>query len=116
MNQVKNYIYEQSNDFREVLFFLRKTIIEIDPGIKEKIAYKIPFFYRTKPLCYLNSVKGGIDIGFWSGLQMKKLPQLLLLKNRKMIKTFFIPVNKEIDSLSLKIMLKEAIELDNSYK
>ncbi len=89
MNQIESYIYEQTDELRELLLLLRTIILKVDSKITEKISYRIPFFYRHKSLCYLNPKKVGVDIGFWNGINFKHNAHLLELQNRKQIKTYF---------------------------
>jgi len=115
MNQVDDYIFNQNEELRELLITLRTIILKSDSKITEKISYKIPFFSRNKPFCYLNPKKLGVDIGFWGGTQFERNAHLLELKDRKMIKTYFISFDEEINIDHLNSILQEAIEIDNSY-
>lgn len=116
MNQIDNYIYNQKPELRELLIALRSIILKSNTEITEKISYRIPFFYRNKPLCYLNPTPKGVDIGFWSGINFRKNAHLLELKNRKQIKTYFVAFSSKINIKNIKSILKEAIELDDVYE
>ena len=62
MNPVEQYIFKQEPELRELLLIIRSLILNCDRQVKETISYRIPFFKRNKPLCYLNPKKDGIDL------------------------------------------------------
>lgn len=115
MNPVEQYIFNQNNEARELLLVLRDIILKSDQNISEKISYRIPFFYRNKPFCYLNLKPNGIDIGFWAGPYFQESLPFLETKGRKIIKTYFIPFDSEINPTELKSILTEAIEIDKRF-
>jgi len=115
MNPVEQYIFDQNSESRELLLLLREIILKSDNSVIEKISYKIPFFSRNKPFCYLNPKPKGIDIGFWAGPYFEKCASLLETKNRKMIKTYYIPYNSEIRIGELKRIMTEALEIDERF-
>lgn len=103
---------------------LRQIIIESLPDYcREKISYNVPFFYGNKGLCIIwpatvprGGIKKGVLLGFWYGYKLRDPDHFLSHGTNKQI--FFKVYQKpeEIDERPIKKLLREAIELDRSFK
>ena len=70
MNPAENYILNQPEPYRSILFHLQVVIESTLPEVELLYKYKIPFYYiNKKPFCYLNAShkKQFVDLGFWKG-------------------------------------------------
>jgi hypothetical protein len=112
MNPVESFIYNLGQPESEIAEILRHFILSLDPSIREKIAYGIPFFYKNKNICYLNPSSGGIDLGFVRGSKLQIQHPGIESKNRKMVRTIFLKKVDDIDFELLLSVMKEALYLD----
>jgi hypothetical protein len=103
---------------------LRQIIIETLPKYcKEKISYNVPFFYGNKGICIIwpstvprGGIREGVLLGFWYGNKLKDSDRFLSHGTNKQIfyKIFHTP--EEINEKPIKKLLKEAVELDDTFK
>ncbi len=84
---VASFIYDQPQPQCEIMTVLRTWILDLAPGIKETISYKIPFFNFYGSLCYLNPTEEGVDFGFTKGYELHGDNGMLEAKGRKRVKT-----------------------------
>jgi len=100
-----------TNTLQEVCEALHDEIIQY-PNIKIKEKFKLPFFYGTTWICYLNFVKKKeIEFLFVRGRELPS-KELLNFKDRVMIGGLTYKHKEEIDYGILKLLLEEAITLD----
>lgn len=114
--------YDHLTDEHKVMVTILKEMIHDNlPGVKEKLSWNVPFFYRSKTICFIwpgsipwgKKVKEGVELGFTKGFLMR--PNDYLEKgNRKKIytKTFYNVQEIEDDAATLTALLSEANELD----
>ena len=103
---------------------LRQLILETLPGYcKEKISFNVPFFYGNKGICIIwpstipgGGIKEGVLLGFWQGNKLKDVDNYLIHgSNKKVFYKIYRSV-KEIKPKSIVKLLKEAIDIDGSFK
>ena len=99
---------------QSVLLYLRQVIKATLPEIEEKYKYKIPFYYyKDKPLCYLNILKGTnyVDVGFWNGFKLSNKQGLLKAgRGRIMVKSIQYKTLESIDvDLFVAILLEDSL-------
>ena len=46
---------------------VRRLLFNLVPEIQEKLSFKIPFYHYFGMFCYINTIPGGIDLGFCRG-------------------------------------------------
>jgi hypothetical protein len=116
MNAVQEFIANQPNQQKEIMSVLRMWLLDLGPHAQEKISYKIPFFYFYGPLCYLNPVFNGVDLGFAQGKRLSNEQKLLQSKNRKVVASILFHSLAEVEEQEEKIrqILNEAAIL-NQY-
>jgi len=111
LNKVEAYIVD--HEYSELLYRLRQLILSTTPGITEKLAYGIPFFYYKGRLCYLHTTKSGIDVSFLKGTKIVDELGHLELRKRKQIMSFVVPLDGKFDEGLLRFYLQEAIALND---
>lgn len=103
-----------------VVEYLRRLIYDCIPGVREKLAYNVPFFYGHSRICFIwpaavpwgKVPQNGIKLGFCKGHLLNDELAYLELEHRKEVswKTFFeVPVQ---DEDILKTYLFEAAAID----
>ncbi|MEJ2478419.1 MAG: DUF1801 domain-containing protein [Desulfobacterales bacterium] len=74
MNKFQKVSFRNFNDFfdflpteeQEIVESLRGIILDALPGVTEKLAYNVPFYYRHRRICYIwpSAIPwGGLDKG-----------------------------------------------------
>ena len=98
MNLIQEYFYKISEPERSILLFLRKKILESDPGnITETFSFGLPFFkYKKKMLCYFYFSKKHKKhyISFYHGDRLN-YPELIS-EGRKKFKILLIDENTDL--------------------
>jgi hypothetical protein len=103
---------------------LRQIIIENLPEYcKEKISFNVPFFYGNKGICIIwpstiprGGIKKGVLLGFWYGHKLTDQDCFLSRGTNKQIFYKIYQSLEEIDENPIKKLLKEAVELDRTFK
>lgn len=109
---VIDYIYAKTGGQHELFLILHNFLAEYE-GVRADIKYKIPFYSKTKPVCYISPQKnGGVEVVFWSALMMKDSLPLLDLKKRKWMAGLTYNSVKEIDFEVLDSIVLEALVCD----
>lgn len=83
--QVTSYIELLDETAQEIAATLRDMILEIVPSVEEKYSFKIPFYHYFGMFCYINAIKGGIELAFCRGKDLVMAYPQLELGNRVMI-------------------------------
>ena len=109
MKPAEHYILNQHEPFRAMLLHLQILIETTIPEIELKYKWKVPYYYyKGKPFCYLNVTKGYVDIGFWASAHLTKHIELMISKDRKIVKSLRYFFLEEINEEVLIAVLKEA--------
>ena len=114
MNPAEEYILNQQEPFRSIILHLRAVIETVIPEVAMKYKWGIPCFYAGKqPICYVNSVakKGYVDIAFWNSAHLTKHIELMVTKDRKVVKSLRYNSLEEINDEVLIEVLQEAYAL-----
>jgi hypothetical protein len=117
MHTPEDYIYSiQDANLRETALFLHSFILSYE-GITCKLAYKIPFYYRNKWVCYINiHKKKSIELAFIRGNEMKNESGILDSRGRKLVLGFIFNSMNDINDLLLDEWMQDAIEVDERKK
>jgi len=109
---------------RVIADVLRQIIIEHLPkNYKEKLAYNVPYYYGKRRICLIwpgsvpwGGIRSGVLLGFCYGNKLKDPENYLIHGTNKQVyyKIFHSP--EDIDEKAIVTLLKEAIELDNTFK
>ena len=111
MKLVDEYILQQSDDFREILFYIIAAIEQEVSDAELLYKYKIPFFYiKGKPFIYLNCnvKKKYVDVGFFYGNLLMNHNTILISENRTMVKSLRYFNLNSIEDVVLRDVIKEA--------
>ncbi len=107
MNPAEQYILNQPEPFRSILFQLQVLIESEYPKVELKYKWKIPYYYLdNKPFCFLNVTKGYVDVGFWVPYDVPGLEEYLIREKRKVMRSLRYFTVSEIDPLILNKVLK----------
>ena len=114
MKPAEHYILNQQEPFRSILLHLQLLIEVTIPEIELKHKWKVPYYYyKNKPFCYLNVTKGYVDIGFWASAHLTKHLELMISKDRKIVKSLRYFSLEEINEKVLITVLEEARECNH---
>ncbi|MEZ5012893.1 MAG: DUF1801 domain-containing protein [Chitinophagales bacterium] len=102
---------------------LRELVIDAVPDVKEKLSFNVPYFYKKKGMVIIwpakvprGGFKEGVLFGFWYGkLLLDKKKYLTHGTNKQIFYKIFRSVD-EIHEKALRVLLKEADEIDNKWK
>ncbi|MEO1021645.1 MAG: DUF1801 domain-containing protein [Bacteroidota bacterium] len=88
------------------------------PAITISIKWKIPYYSRKHPICYLNPLKNkeGIELCFYRGQELSNENGLLKTKGRKMIAGIEIYNPDTAPWLEIEEVIHEAVFLDENVK
>lgn len=114
MNPAENYILNQPEPYRSILFHLQIVIEYTLPEMELLYKYKIPFYYiNKKPFCYLNASHKNhfVDLGFCKGNQIQIHKEHLVTENRKKMVSLRYKSLEDINDAILKEVLKKAESL-----
>lgn len=109
------YILNQPDKYRDILLHIVSVIENTIPEVTLEYKWTVPYFYyKKKPLCYLNASHKHhfVDVGFAKGFQLKQNQQHLIADNgRNTVKSLRYYSLDEVDNEVLISVLKEAIIL-----
>jgi hypothetical protein len=117
MHTPEDYIYSiEDVTLRETALFLHSFILSYE-GFTCKLAYKIPFYYRNKWVCYINIYKKhSIELAFIRGNEMKNEAGMLDNRGRKLVYGIIIKSLDDLNELLLDEWMQDAIEVDERKK
>lgn len=109
---------------RLIVDVLRQIVRETLPDYcKEKISYNVPFFYGNKGICIIwpstvprGGITKGVLLGFWYGNKLMDEDNYLSRGTNKQIFYKIYQTVEEIDEIAVTKLLKEAVQLDSSFK
>ncbi len=114
MNEVEEYIYGFEGDAHAVMKFLHELMMD-QPGIRSRISFKLPFYYRKNWICYMNPLKkGGIEFVFTRGKELSNARGILESRGRKEVSGIRLKTLDDIPLESLREVIQEAILLDET--
>lgn len=107
-----------------LLDILRQIAIETLGGYgKEKISYNVPFFYGNRSLFLIypaavprGGFKSGVMFAFWYGSRLKDNDHYLEHGTNRQIYYRIYHSAEEVNIRSLKKLIREAVELDKTFK
>jgi len=127
MNTINGFVHfwEQlpANE-RIIVDILRQIVIENIPDTyKEKFAWNVPCYYGNRQVCIIwpaaiprGGFKQGVLLGFSQGRELQNKNGYIKSGNNKKIYYRIIKSIDEISEKEIKLLLKEAIALDNNYR
>lgn len=118
-------LYEILPEHERIIVDVLREIIkeQLPSNCKEKISYNVPFFYGNKSICLVwpstvprGGIKKGVMLGFWYGNKLADKDRYLSHGTNKQV---FYKIYNSVDEINIKALnkvLKEAAELDSSWK
>lgn len=89
MKPAEEYIFKQSQEFQEILYYLKTVVEQEFVGLDLLYKWKLPFYYKNgKPVIYfnVNAKKKYVDVGFFYGSKIKKNMDYFVIGNRTVVK------------------------------
>jgi hypothetical protein len=109
-NRVSSYIeslpHEQSMIAAQVRKLLWQQVFDID----ERLSFNIPFYHYFGMFCYINTIPGGIDVGFCRGKDLLLAYPQLQMGKRKMVASLPLYSLQDIVSWQLPALILGAAE------
>lgn len=94
--KVDQYIDDLPEPLAEVASAIRNYIFHNIAGVEERYSFKLPFYHYYGMFCYMNRVKGGLEICFCRGKDLAVAFPQLEQKERKLIAGITLRSKKEI--------------------
>ena len=114
MKPAEEYILNQAEPFRSIIFNLQIVIENQIPELELLYKWRMPFYYyKGKPFCFINvnHKKKFVDLGIVKGFQLTIYHDRLVSENRKKKKTLRYYSLNEIDNDVLTAITKELFKL-----
>ncbi|SDD64220.1 DUF1801 domain-containing protein [Niabella drilacis] len=107
-----------------LLDVLRQIAIDTLNGYgKEKLSYNVPFFYGNRSILLIypaavprGGLKSGVMFAFWFGNRLKDEAHYLEHGTNKQIYYRIYQSAEEINVKALQKLIREAVELDKTFK
>ncbi len=112
MEKVDQFIDQLPSKYKKVASTLREIINSSSPAIEEKYSYKVPFYYYLGPLCYINSRKDHIYLGFVYGNQLEDEYNVLEAGDRKQVRIISYYTMNELSRDVLMFYVNQAMILN----
>ena len=114
MKLAEEYIFNQPEPFKSILFQLQIIIENTLPEVVLLCKWRVPFYYIDKsPICYLNVTKGYVDVVFWGAQYFTEHLEKLESDKRKYVKSLRYRSIEDIDQQVLECLLKQADRYKN---
>ena len=116
MKPAEEYILKHPEPYRSIVLHLRMIIERTLPQVQMKYKWNIPCFYvGTSPICYVNvsQKKKFVDLGFWNSAHLTQHLNVLVSKNRKVVRSLRYSALEDIDEVVLTNVLQEAFAVRN---
>lgn len=113
MKPAEEYILNQPEPYRSILFNLQIIIESQIPEVELVYKWKIPFYYyKGKPFCYFNAShkRYYVDLGIVKGFQLTIHQDKLISEKRSIMKSLRYFSADEIDTSVLVEILQELIK------
>ncbi len=109
---------------RLIVDILRQIVLEnIPETVKEKFAWNVPCYYGKRQLCIIwpasiprGGFKKGVLLGFSQGRMLHNKNGYIKSGNNKKIYYRIITSVDDINEKEIILLLKDALEVDSSYK
>lgn len=111
---VDAYFYDLQGAHQRLALEIRSTILETLPGVVESMKYKIPFYSCPRNICYLNSSKSELIVGFVRGKDLPDPEGVLTASDRQQIRHLKFKLDEPYDPQWLKFFLLEAAAISRA--
>lgn len=117
LSELELFYFNRNAEEQQLLFFLRRYILDASAFITEHYKFKTAFFYLNgKMFCYLGQEKKSrqLYIGFVQGKQLSH--PALVQGNRKQIKVLPVSMHGDIELQKLNEVVNEALSFSLSLQ
>jgi hypothetical protein len=113
IEEVNQFIFDLPKDIQNITVALRKTILSSSPEFKEEFKWSMPNYSYNGLVCYLQTAKKHVNLGFHKGnvLQEKDVNQLLQ-GTGKTLRYIKIKKMEEVQSKAFTSLIQEAVKLN----
>jgi hypothetical protein len=113
IEEVNQFIFDLPKDIQNITVALRKTILSSSPELKEEFKWSMPNYSYNGLVCYLQTAKKHVNLGFHKGnvLQEKDVNQLLQ-GTGKTLRYIKIKKMEEVQSKAFTSLIQEAVKLN----
>jgi len=108
---------------RIIVDVLRQIVLENLPECKEKLAYNVPYYYGNRRICLIwpgtipwGGFRDGVFFGFCYGHLLADPENYLHRGTNKQVFYRIFRSADEIDERAISRLLKEAIDIDKTFK
>ncbi len=119
MKTIEDFIANLPENERRLTEILREIILDTLPGVREKLSYGVPYFYRKSRICFLWPASApmggdyeGVMLGFCKAHQLSNEQGLLDMGVRKEVGAVIFNHVKQIDEEIIREVLLEAAMVD----
>ncbi|TNE81674.1 MAG: DUF1801 domain-containing protein [Bacteroidetes bacterium] len=91
-------------------------MLDATPGMRTVLKYGAPFYDYHGTLAYLSYSKFGLEISYTKGFALEGPPELLIQRDRKMVKSVAIPDESALESEFFHEMLQQALWVNENWK
>lgn len=117
MNEaVERYIDALPEEVRELAWRLHYTMLDAAPGMRPVLKYGAPFYEYHGILAYLSYSKHGLEISYTKGFALDGPPELLIKRDRKMVKSVAVPDESALESEFFHDTLQQALLVNENWK
>ena len=108
MKDVDEYIDTLPEKEQRIATTIREMLLDLVPGIQEKISFKIPFYHYFGMFCYINKIENGIDFGLCRGKDLAYAFPALEIKNRAIVATVSLYEMADIETKEIRSIITAA--------
>jgi uncharacterized protein YdhG (YjbR/CyaY superfamily) len=115
MKKMKHYIEALPGEKRKIIELLRKIIKDTFPEVEEKIWHKIPFFFLSSAVCYINPRSKEVEIRFIKIPSSIPENSTFNLQNEKVLSLVFQNAS-EINPPEIRKHLEETVRIQHQME
>ncbi|MEC5425440.1 DUF1801 domain-containing protein [Virgibacillus sp. C22-A2] len=108
--EVEEFLNGLPEHIREITVTLRNLIFDTSENIVEEMKWNKPCYIENGLVCYLQTAKGHVNLGFYFGASLEDKDELLEGTGKKM-RHIRVTSLEEIQPAKYQALIKEAIRL-----
>ncbi|MBD0378580.1 DUF1801 domain-containing protein [Paenibacillus sedimenti] len=113
IEEVNQFILDLPKDIQNITVTLRKIILNSSPELKEEFKWSMPNYSYNGLVCYLQTAKKHVNIGFHKGDELQdKDVNKLLQGTGKTLRHIRIKKMEEVQPEAFTSLIQEAVRLN----